>query len=394
MSKKIKVVQFTDAYLPIVDGVIKVVQNYCNKFNEVGCCELVACSAPKKSKWVDKEKFRVIRVKSLRVPEGYRYPLPFLDFKNTKYLKKGEFDIFHAHTPFSLGKLAVNVAKKRKIPVVATLHTQYKLDFERILGKNNKLLVNFMMWYVMRVYKQADSVWTVSETSKKVLRDYGFKGEIEVVRNATDYVYPQNAGELVEKINNLHSLKDQPNVFLFVGRMAIYKNLLLLCDALKIVSDSGADFKMLFVGDGFDCDKIKKHVKQLGIDKKCIFVGNVSDRELIQGYYLRADLLLFPSVFDMASIVQVEASAHKTPALVVKGTCAQEQIIDNENGFVSEENSVAYAQKIIEIIKNPTIMQSAGQKAYDTMYRTWEDVANEVVEKYQKVISEYNGKNK
>ncbi len=390
MAEKIRVVQFTDAYYPIVDGVISVVKNYCENIIKQEECELVTCSKSKKSGYNDSKNFKITRVRSMPAPEGYRYPLPFLDFKAKRYLKKGEYDIFHAHTPFSLGKCAVNIAKKKKIPVVATLHTQYHQDFERVLGKRNRLLVNFMIKYIMRVYNRADSVWTVSNTSKGFLRSYGYKGDIVVIRNATDYVYPENHKELIEKINSLHNLEGQENVFLFVGRMALYKNLILLSDALKILSDSGADFKMLFVGGGFDIDKLKAHVKKLGIENKCIFTGNVGDRELLQGYYLRADLLLFPSVFDMASIVQVEASAHKTPALVIEKSCAQEQIEDNFNGFVAKESAEDYAQKLIEICKTPEIYKTVGENAYKTLYRTWEDVAKEVIEKYKEVIKNYN----
>lgn len=386
MGKKMKIVQFTDTYLPTMDGVISVVKNYCESINEKQDCELVACSQSKKSKYVDEKKFKILRIKSMRAPEGYRYGLPFMDRKLKKYLKQEDFDVFHAHTPFSLGKIATRYANKRNIPIVATLHTQYHQDFERVLGKWNKPLIKFMIWYIMRVYNRADSVWTVSNTSKKFLRQYGYKGEIQVVRNATDYTYPENDKELIEKINQLHNLEGQKNVFLFVGRMAFYKNLKLLCSSLKILKEKGEDFKMLFVGGGFDLDRIIKFAEELGIADKCIFTGGVNDRQLLQGYYLRADLLLFPSVFDMASIVQMEASAHKTPALVIENSCAQEQIIHGENGFVSAESDVDYAEKLIEAVADPVRLKQVGENAYNTLYRTWNDVAEEVIAKYQEII--------
>ena len=74
---------------------------------------------------------------------------------------------------------------KYKVPVIATLHTQYHQDFERVL--KSKVLVDFMIKYIMKVFNNADNVWTVSNKSCEILRKYGYAGKIEVVRNGTDF---------------------------------------------------------------------------------------------------------------------------------------------------------------------------------------------------------------
>lgn len=392
MDKKIKVLQLTDAYYPVVDGVVAVVKNYIRQINKTDVCAVAAPSFKKKSGYVEENDLKVIRCKAMDAPENYRSALPFFDRKFQKEIIAENFDILHAHSPFFLGRSALKIAKKQGIPVVATLHTQYHRDFERVLGKHNPL-VKFMIRFISKVYKKADSVWTVSNTSKNFLRMYGYKGDVKVIRNATDYVYPENADELIEKINAMHDLKEQKNVFVFVGRMAMYKNLKLLCDSLKMLKDRGADFKMLFVGGGFDYDELVAYAEKLDILDKCIFTGNVSDRELLQAYYLRGDLLLFPSTFDMASIVQVEASAHKTAAVVVKDSCSGELIEDGVNGFLCEESAESYAEKLEELCSNPKLVKEVGENAYKTLYRTWDDLGKEVIETYKQVIKEYKEKN-
>ena len=79
-------------------------------------------------------------------------------------------------------------------------------------------------------------------------------------------------------------------MFIFVGRIAVYKNVYLLADALKILSDNGTDFTMIMVGGGFDEEDFKKYTQKLGIYEKFVFAGIVSDRALLQGYYLRSDV--------------------------------------------------------------------------------------------------------
>ena len=244
----------------------------------------------------------------------------------------------------------------------------------------------------MKVYNKADSVWTVNDSSCQILRDYGYKGKIEVVRNGTDLKYPENATELINKVNELHNLEGQKNVFIFVGRIAMYKNLGLMAEALKILNDNGEDFKMLIIGDGFDMEKFKKMVEDLGLKEKFIFTGSVKDRQLLQGYYLRSDLFLFPSTFDTSSLVPIEAAAHKLPTLLIKGSYTAESIVGDKNGFLAEENPKAYADKIKEIISNPELLNAVAEECHVSVYRSWEMVAKEVLEKYKEIIKEYNEK--
>ena len=133
--------------------------------------------------------------------------------------------------------------------------------------------------------------------------------------------------------------------------------------------------------------------KELKLEDKFIFVGSVSDRELLQGYYLRSDLFLFPSTFDTSSLVPIEAAAHKLPTLLIKGSYTAENITDNVNGFLAEETPQAYAQRIIEIIDTEGLIKSVGEEANKSVYRSWEMVADEVYEKYQKIIREHKLKN-
>ena len=387
----IRVCEIIDTYYPTVDGAINVVKHYSEQVSKRAHCILAVPKASKKSKYLDKENFEVIRCKSLPAPEGYRNASPSWDCKLKKRIKAEGIDIIHTHSPFNLGRFAIKTGKKLSVPVVATLHTQYHQDFERTTH-NCKPIVKFLIRYILKVFNKADSVWTVSEKSCQTLRDYGYKGNIEVVRNGTDMVYPANAQELINRVNERHALTGQKNVFMFVGRMAWYKNLKIILDAVKIIKDSGLDFKMMFVGGGFDLDEVKAYAKKLDITDKCIFTGNVNGREELQAYYLRGDLLLFPSTFDMAPVTVVEASVHNLAAVMVKGSCSAEQVEDNVNGFLAEENAESFASRVLEVVKTPELIKTAGINAQKTLYRSWDMVGEEVVEKYKKIIKEYKEK--
>lgn len=392
-EKKIKILQFLDTYYPVVDGAINAVKNYTQELNKIDSCDL-AVPNPAKSDagYSDQgESFKVYRCASSSAPENYRLGHPSLDAEFSKLVEYEKYEIFHAHSPFNMGRFAVKMAKKKKIPVVVSLHTKYFDDFLR--ATKSTALAKLYLSYVMEVYKKADKVWTVSNAAKSVLKEYGYKGEVDVVRNGTDFTYPENASELIEMVNEKHSLKGEKNVFLFVGRIAMYKGLPLILEALKRVKEHGESFKMIFVGGGFDFLELKKYVKKVGLEKECILTDIVKDKALLQGYYLRSDLMLFPSDFDTSGIVKIEAAAHKTPTVLLKDSCSAEEVIDGENGFLCDRTEESLANKILEIMKNPELYKTVGEKAYKSLYRSWQMVANEVHDKYVEIIKEYERKN-
>lgn len=390
--KKLRIAEFIDSYYPCIDGVMNVVTNYCRNFNnEKAECKLITPAAKKSDHYKDCQPFEVVRCLSVSAPEGYRCGFPEIDAKLDKQLKTEHFDIFHVHSPFNMGLYAIRQAKKRGIPVIVTLHTKYHEDFKRTLH-GNKVLCDYMIKRIMRVFNNADYVWAVTESTCQVLRDYGYKGKIDVVRNGTDMRYPDNPEQLVQTVNEKHGLFGKKNVFIFVGRIAAYKNIYLLADALKILSDNGTDFTMIMVGGGFDEEDFKKYTQKLGIYEKFLFAGIVSDRDLLQGYYLRSDVFLFPSVFDNGPIVCLEAAANKIPSLYIRGSSAAEQIVDNENGFLCEENAQSIADRVTEIIKDPALVKRVGENAYRTVYRNWDRVTEEVLSKYEEIIEDYSAR--
>lgn len=386
-DKKIKILEMIDTYYPTVDGAINVAKYYCEELNKIADCLLAAPKASKKVKYEDKESFEVIRCKATPAPEHYRSAFPEQDRRFVRRIKREKVDIIHTHSPFNMGRFALKMGIKKKVPVVATLHTQYHQDFERVL--KSKILVDFMIKYVMKVFNNADSVWTVSNKSCEILRQYGYTGKIEVIRNGTDLKYPDNPDQLIKRVNDLHGLEGQKNVLLFVGRMAWYKNLKIIVDALEIIKNAGKDFKMIFVGGGFDFDEVKQYATDKGLKDNCIFTGAVKDKALLQGYYLRADLMIFPSTFDMAPVTAVEAAAHNLCAIMTKDSCSAECIEDGVNGFLAEENAQSFAENIIKIISTEGLTEKIGKQAGKTLYRSWEMVAKEVNEKYKEIIENY-----
>lgn len=122
------------------------------------------------------------------------------------------------------------------------------------------------------------------------------------------------------------------------------------------------------------------------MNQDIIMCGKISDRELLANIYARADLFLFPSLYDASSIVQIEAASQKTPTLFVEGAATTATITENVNGFISQNNEENFAEKINEIINNKALYDSVCENVYKDIYINWDSQVSKVFDSYMEII--------
>ena len=352
--KKITVGLFNDSFFPLTDGVIMVVDNYARRLSNF-CNVIVFVPNYLFSKFDDTTlPYKVVRCYSVDVPFlDYSLPIPKLDYKFIRNLNKYKLDIVHIHSPFSLGVAGLKYAKRHHIPCIATMHSQFKQDFKRAL--KSEMLANKFTYRLMKVYNKCDLCFAVNkEVARIYFEEYHYKTMPRVLLNATDMEPIENNNKVYKGLDKKYNIKWNEKVFLFVGRLNILKNILFIVDSLSVLKKKkpSLKFKMLFVGVGQDEDKLKERIKELNLEKEVLLVGKIEDRIELASIYKRADLFLFPSVYDASSLVQIEAASQKTPGVFLKNTATSSTITDNVNGFLSDETVGAYSDKIIEVMEN------------------------------------------
>ena len=192
--------------------------------------------------------------------------------------------------------------------------------------------------------------------------------------------------EAVEKVTAGYDLPAGVPVLLFVGRMMTYKGLPLILDALKLLMDAGQDFRMVFIGKGPDKELMEDKARSLGLEKRCIFVGPVYDREALRAWNTRADLFLFPSTFDTNGLVVREAAACGLGCVLVRGSCAAEGIDDGRNGFLIEESAEAMAALLKEICPDLVRLHQVGQHAMREIYLSWQSAVDAAYDRYGAIL--------
>lgn len=390
MKKRITIGIFNDAFYPAVDGVVMVVDNYARLLAKKA--NVILFVPDYKQEYDDSiYPYKIVRVKSIRIPTvEYTFAMPKIDYEFYKELHKYHFDIIHVHSPFTLGSTAVSFAKRHHIPVISTMHSQHKQDFEVIT--HSKYLANAVTKKLIKVYDKCDECWAVNKgVAKLFYEEYGCKELPRVMPTAVEMKYIKDTKKAREVINKIHGLNDTDKVFLFVGRLTRLKNILFIIDALAELERYKLDFnyKMIFVGIGQDENLLKKHIKSKKLTKRVIFAGKIVDRELLAYYYSRCDLFLFPSMYDTNSLVQKEAASQKKPTIYLKDAITAYDIVDNETGFISDANPYAYANRILEVLNNPRLYNRVSHNAYKKVYCTWDKIVNDSYKLYLEWINKY-----
>jgi len=382
---------FTDAYYPMVDGVIKVVDSYARRLADK--CE-VTVFAPGFGKETEAHvPYHVERCYTLNFNNfDYSVPMPHFDPLFEAAIIRSRLDLVHIHSPFSIGLIGLNYARFRDIPVVATIHSQYKQDFERSLKLQPT--VNFAMTTIMSIFNGCDECWTVNEAVRQLyIHDYALTAPCKVKQNATDHLPVVDRKAAAAEVNAKYGLEADDTVLLFTGRINFIKNIDFIVRSLRIVKDKGIRFKMLFVGQGQDEDKLKALITECGLDEDVVLCGLVKEKEMLEKIYSRAKLFLFPSLYDANSLVQIEAACQSTPTLFLRGARTAGNVTEDVNGFLCDADEHAYADKIIRILSDDAYYLKVSEGAFRDIYRTWDQVVDDVFEEYQRLIANHEKKN-
>jgi 1,2-diacylglycerol 3-alpha-glucosyltransferase len=382
--------QFNDSYKPVIDGVGNVITNYTYWLNKkYGKSYIVTLEYPD---YVDDEEFEVLRYFSAQFPkrQPYRIGMPKLDMRFMKKINGIPFDILHAHCPFSAGQIALDIARKKDIPIVATFHSKYYDDIKQVVGSEQ--IAMMVLKRIMEFFRKVDFVWTVNKSTVNTLREYGFKGSVEVVANGTDFIPAVKTPQMSDMVGEkLHTDSDMP-VLLYVGQHIWQKNLKTLLYSLSLLKKKGSKFKMVFVGTGDAEEALKKMTNELMLDDDVTFMGRIQDRELLYAVFSRACLFLLPSIYDNAPIVVKEAAAAGCPSLVIENSNASEDIQNDYNGFSVQNDPEVIAQRIYELLEHTELLRDAGANAQKTLCQNWENIIDTVAERYVDIIKTYKPK--
>ncbi|MDL2258441.1 glycosyltransferase [Eubacteriales bacterium OttesenSCG-928-K08] len=373
-----RIAQCNDAFLPIIDGVGRVVYEYANALGERGH-EVYVVAPMSKAGYRQKYPFEILDYVSVALPGAaqYRTGVASLDRHYLARVEEVQFDLIHAHSPGPSGLEAVRLANKLHVPLIATFHTRYHEDFMRFTKSESLSALGTK--YVVDFYDRCDEVWAVSEFAKRELQSYGYKGRIEIVPHGTREPQITQAHELIAREH--FSLDDRP-ILLYVGQIDWKKNLRLSLEAMAKLKARGHDFLYVLAGKGASVGGVIDCARELGIEDNIKLTGHITDNSLLNGLYKAAELFVFPSSYDTAGLVVREAAAVGVPSVVLKNSAPSECIKDGITGYTCEEDASCLANAIERALSDRRALKMVGRQAQTHIPVSWETVMDDVEARY------------
>jgi glycosyltransferase involved in cell wall biosynthesis len=174
---------------------------------------------------------------------------------------------------------------------------------------------------------------------------------------------------------------------LTVSRLWPGKNIETALRAFQQVSKRIPQARCVIVGDGPSRPLLVQTARQLGIDEKVTFVGDLAHDKLAS-YYAACDVFVFPALAEPWGLTPLEAMACGKPVVAAADGGPREFIKDWVDGVLVEpSNSDSYAEAVIQLLRNPTLSRSIGEAAAKKAQSyTWESMAIQVSQVYETLI--------
>lgn len=385
-----RIVIFTDAYPPFINGVSTSVFNLVNVLRKNG--HQVLPVGPKFGNGKSDISENGIFLNGIELKGFYGYKFTSLySNKVFKIIKNFKPDLIHIQTDFSIGWFGRIVAKLLKdVAVLYTYHTSYE-DYTYYFSKNSGLKDRFAKRFVKAynkiLAKEVTEYITPSQKTMDYMRSNGIDSYINIVPTGIDFSSfaddKINQNE-IEKFKKDHHIAPKTKVFLVLGRMAEEKSVDVSIKAFHAFRQKYPNIpaKMLVVGDGPSRAELQNLVFELKETANIEFLGKVMAEE-VSFYYHLADVYTSASVTETQGLTFMESMASGTIVLARFDSQLSDTIIDGETGFyfhdipsfvdkaklildLSEEEKERIKGKAYEFLDQYSI-----EKFYDNMIRVY-----------------------
>jgi glycosyltransferase involved in cell wall biosynthesis len=296
---------FSECYRPIQNGIVASIDALAHVARGAG--HDVTIATPEMPGYRDAGE-RVLRLRSLPLPTrtGYRLTVPYLSHRARA------FSIVHAHSPFVTGWLALREARRARVPLVFTYHTQLEeyahyVPFEA--RATRALAARLTRGYA----NAADVVIVPTHAMERRLRELGVRARVAVVPSGID-VALFAAGRRSDALRARFGVAPNQKMVLTVGRLGREKNVERALEAFARLADPEARFAI--VGDGPHRLALEAFARRLGVERRTFFARELP-RAALPDAYASADAFVFASRSETQGLVLAEALASGTPVLAV-----------------------------------------------------------------------------
>jgi len=262
-------------------------------------------------------------------------------------------------------------------PMIMTIHDVNHIVFADDYSLLHRLYYKFI---VKPSANKSVRVLTVSEFSKQEINKYLLvpHDKIKVIYNGCDDEF--RTMEDMEAVDRVREKYGLPRTFIFyAGGYKPHKNLSNL-----ITAYAGTSLQVPLVLSGNGNKNLLGISRQLGVDKKVLFAGEIEKNDL-PVIYNCATLFVFPSLYEGFGFPPIEAMACGCPVVVSNATSLPE-VCGDAAYYVSPYDIESIAEGMYRVITNEGLKKSLIEKGLRRakMFR-WDRSAEEHLRVFEEV---------
>jgi len=288
-------------------------------------------------------------------------------------------DIVHIATEGPLGWSALQAARKLKLPISTDFRTNFHA-YSHHYGVG--WLRGAILAYMKKFHNAAQTTMVPTTQLQRELAASGFKRLAVVPRGIDTHLF--SPAHRSAALRSKWGADDKTRVLLYVGRLAVEKNLGLVIQSYRSLKLQHPDTKLVLVGDG----PMRAELEQKHAD--IVFAGFRTGEDLAQ-HYASADIFAFASKTETFGNVTIEAMASGLAVVAFRHAAAGELITSGVNGVLADPlHERSFEVAINGLLEDSTLVHAMGVKAaLRARALGWPAVVEQTESIFEKILLEH-----
>ncbi len=257
-------------------------------------------------------------------------------------------DVLHCHGARA-NMMGVLVKRKRRIPTVTTIHSDYRLDYMGNLRKH--LTFGMINRFCLR---RMDYYTCVADRTARMMIARGFSpSRVFPIYNGIDFVKREKSIDRAAYLARFGAAYCGDVLCGIAARLTAVKDLPTLIKACALAVSRGAPLKLVIAGDGEDRASLEALARELGVADRVIFAGWITD---IHEFFRAMDINVLCSLSETFPYVVLEG-IDEGCATVTSDVGGMPELIDSGvNGYI-------FAPRDVETLSGQLLHPLAGRAA-------------------------------
>lgn len=286
-------------------------------------------------------------------------------------------NVVHVSSPEPSAHRAVTWARKRGLPILASVHTRFETYFRYY---NMAWIEPVIVALMRRFYRRCDALVAPSESFAQVLREQRMNYDINIWSRGVDrdLFHP---GRRDMAWRRSLGIADDELVVGFHSRLVMEKGLDVFSDTIDELVHRDVPHRVLIIGDGPARGWLETRLPQ------AVFTGFMGGADLAKGV-ASIDVLFFPSITETFGNVTLEAMACGLPVVAADATGSASLVAEGKTGRLVHPGAISAFADALESYLGDAELRSrhgaAGEKRAKDY--SWDRINQAVADTYARLI--------